>query len=257
MCHGRALSVDSIAPGREFTNSPLWGDSEVPYLRADPPASSRRSSPAIPGAGATCCYSSSAGGLCLHREWYVARSSWAGQLGHGRRTSAGQRRSSRLRPRRRSSRTQRPSRFHGSVVTGQTPRALIPARGWTHRRAAVPVQDRLTARAMLDDHVRVDDAHRRKRGPLRPRVVVCVDRHDGFDIVLSRFPDRNCCPAMRPFRLPSVSRTRFRRLGVCAGACRGQGRSSGGALHLDGSCASARWARSRSRVGLRTGLGAG
>ena len=36
------------------------------------------------------------------------------------------------------------------------------------------------------------------------------------------------------------SRGRDRLLGVCAGACRRQGRSSGGALHLDGSGASAR-----------------
>jgi hypothetical protein len=52
---------------------------------------------------------------------------------------------------------------------------------------------------------------------------------------------------------PSVSRARSRRLGVCAGACRRQGRSSGGALHLDGSGASSRRAWSRGRVGFRTG----
>jgi hypothetical protein len=34
---------------------------------------------------------------------------------------------------------------------------------WAHRQAVVPVRQRLTARVMLDDHVRVDDAHRRKR----------------------------------------------------------------------------------------------
>ena len=53
---------------------------------------------------------------------YVARSSWAGRLGRGRRTtSAGQRRSSRLRPRMRSSRTRRPSRFHANGATDRTP----------------------------------------------------------------------------------------------------------------------------------------
>ncbi len=32
---------------------------------------------------------------------------------------------------------------------------------------SVPMSERLTARVMLDDHVRVDDAHRRKRIPFR------------------------------------------------------------------------------------------
>jgi putative ABC transport system permease protein len=51
------------------------------------------------------------------------------------------------------------------------------------------------------------------------------------------------------FGSPLLSRAGSRRLRVCAGACRRQRRSSGGALHVDGSGASARWLGSRARGG--------
>jgi hypothetical protein len=55
------------------------------------------------------------------------------------------------------------------------------------------------------------------------------------------------------FGSPLSSRTWFRCLGVCIGACRRQRRSSGGALHVDGSGASMRSAWSRGRAGVRRG----
>ena len=58
---------------------------------------------------------------------------------------------------------------------------------------------------------------------------------------------------VRPSGSLLLSRGRDRLFGVCAGACRRQGRSSGGALHLDGSGASAPGLGSRPRVGVRKG----
>src|SRR5690606_27687609 len=55
----------------------------------------------------------------------------------------------------------------------------------------------------------------------------------------------------RPSGSLLLSRGRDRLFGVCAGACRRQGRSSGGALHLDGVGASARGAGSRPDGGVR------
>ena len=63
--------------------------------------------------------------------------------------------------------------------------------------------------------------------------------------------------ALRPSGSLLLSRSRIRLVGVCAGACRGQGRSSGGALHLDRSGASAHLLGSRTRLGVRMGRDGG